>query len=197
MGSPSPFTYTDDVRHLNVPVQPAPEGAEEFPICCLYSVIEYFANWYPDDGIRRGTDRPTMDDLRDIFITDEGGWRPKQGRLTELGSIVRTIQFSVDQWPVSAPMELSSIVNEHIGRFCPVIAFVDGLKIREDSDVAGPIYSVIVAGQSQGKAVIIDPWDGRKRTVKNQKLEAAWDEEMHQVIMVRSSDGPIQTGGSV
>lgn len=189
MASASPFIETDNTKHLNVPVPRAPQYAESYFIYSLYSVVEYFANYYPDAGIRRGTNRVSIDDLKMQFSDDEGGWRPKQDVLTQLSNQIRSIRLSTEQNWGEPPQELTEIVNEHINRYCPLIVFIDGLRLREGGDIRGPIYSAVVAGQDRGQSVLVDPLEGRKQIVKNQKLDTAWDEELHQVVEIKTVAG--------
>lgn len=53
----SPYAVTEGIEHLNVPTTNVSRGAREFTVPCLYSVIEYFANHYPDEGTRVGTSK--------------------------------------------------------------------------------------------------------------------------------------------
>lgn len=180
----SPFVEYKGIPHLNIPPTGVGGEANGFCVCSLWSVIQYFHNDYPDRGVNLGTDTMSKEDLHAVLSTDEGGWRPKQAVLTQISNQVRSISLSLESWTGTPPKELVSHAREHISAYCPLIAFIDALQIREDTDQPGPIYSMIVAGCEDKESVVIDPWQGTKKIVKNQKLEAAWDPEMHQLITV-------------
>lgn len=181
MASDSPFVVRHDIRHLNVPPRAA-TASSDFMASALWSVIQYFTNDYPDPGIRRGIVQMAIDDIRDTISPTEGGWRPKQSKLTQLSSQVNALNFSLDAWPVSAPQVLTKIAEDEIEKYCPLIAFVDGYQLQTDNHEPGPIYSVVIAGVGDERSIVVDPWYGIKQDIANQKLESIWDQELHQIV---------------
>lgn len=189
MSGTSPFVEFEEIGHLNVPPIAVPNTANEYILSSLWSVIRYFANFYPDSGVQRGTIEASMEDLSVLFSNDEGGWRPKQEPLSQLSRMVESLAFRLDEWVGNPPRPLIELAREEIEDHCPLIALVDTFAIRDQVEESGPIHSIVIAGVTDSECVVLDPLEGKKVAVDNPTLERGWDPEMHQIIRCRPRRG--------
>jgi hypothetical protein len=152
-------------------------------------VANYIGNEYPDRDVRDDTNVPTIDEIKRFITTDELGWRPNQGDLTDLSVFTSSVRFSLDSWPGSVPRSLIDLAADRLDNDLPLIAFIDAKQLRQGRPRgSGPLHSVVIVGidddENSNEVAIADPWYAAIHSVSEDNLEDAWDPSHHHIIDV-------------
>lgn len=159
-------------------------------------VSNYVENEHPDKSIRTATIAPSIDDLLDICDpSEERGWAPNQSDLTEISAHTRTVHFSVESFGRNPNRSVIDIAEENLDNDLPLIVLVDAQLLRYGTRGHGPLHTVVIVGVGKDDVAIADPWFSAMTEVGQDKLEEAWDENLHQIINVSLRTTTNQDGG--
>lgn len=181
----------DELLHVAFDYQP--ESEDYCVIYCLWMVIHYFKNKYPDEEFRKETNSLSPDEILEDMTIVKGGWKPDQDELTVVSERTQTLQFHVNTWQDNAPKPLFQLVAEHIDAQRPIIPFINGTQLREGKRKTDAVHAVVAAGYGRSDieddiVAIHDPWGYPEDIVSRPKLEDAWDSMFNQVITVTLSN---------
>lgn len=179
---------------LRVPFDYQPESEDECVIYCLWMVIHFFKNKYPNEEFRKRTNSLSPDEILEEMTIVKGGWKPDQDELTLVSEQTQTLQFHLNSWQDGAPKPLFELITEHVDENRPLIPFIHGPQLRDGKRESDGIHAVIAAGygraDSQEKDIVAihDPWGYPEDIVTRPNLEDAWDPMFNQVITVTLSN---------
>lgn len=180
-----------DVDPLPVPFFFEPQQEDRCAAYCLWMVIQYTKNAYPDPSIRENTQTLSIDDISNELRIVKGGAKLTQDDLTIVGERTRTLRFDLRTWQDGSPKELHEHVTGHIERDLPIIIYVNGPMLRNKGREKDNVHPVVVAGYNDEYMAIHDPMGDPQDLVKSKKLKEAWDPMFNQVVRVElPQNGP-------
>jgi len=181
-------TTVPDVDPLSVPFFFEPHQEDRCAAYCLWMVIQYTKNSYPDKSIRENTQSLSVDEISDDLNIVNGGAKLTQDDLTLIGEKTRTLSFDLRRWQDKPPKELGNHVSGHLDRDLPLIIYVNGPMLRNKGREKDNVHPIVIAGQNEEYIALHDPMGDPQDLVKSKKLKEAWDPMFKQIVRVELSE---------
>lgn len=175
---------TDGIETLDVPMYSESEREGQCMVYSLAMALDYLSKSYPDEWVRENIDfLPPSEIRKEITISDQSGWIPKQKELDSISEIAGSVQFTHilrDQSPTEEIF--AQIIENHLEKDIPVIPIINAKLLRKD-EKAG-VHAVVAIGMDDSKIAFQDPWGYPKDIQPKDEFISAWDDVLNQVVTI-------------
>lgn len=145
-------------------------------VCSLKMVLSYFKNEHPSRFIRDNTPDLSMDEIKKITRTREGGGTREQNLIKDLESSIPNLKFEIVREGSFDDIEES--LNDNI----PVIVLYSGDYLKNKEKGGG--HAGVVIGITDDKIILNNPWFGCRYIVDKTEFLDAWDLEYRAYIKI-------------